>query len=356
MGKLKKALASALTVMIVVSGMVLPAQAADSVSEHNQSVEAMVAEISQKYYIDIEYPYYTSNGVKKASIDTAMLKNLDEALSYATPSLVRQVSNFYEDLCGRRIRYVYIYSNMYTTGEVIIGAFDERYATIELYMPPNNSPSVTAFADPLTVLHEFGHAFHLMYMRSYGRERMQREWTAFNSGNSYSAANIINNPNSSVFVSGYAATMFEEDVAETFAHAFVRNRAGLGFTGQMSQNGQVTSLGKKVQYVEKMLPRYLSNTEQAVANFRKTYSTPSSIVYNEMKFSGAYLQYAGYHETRSLLAGALKFHGKRDQVASATWITEIGSWYVKYNNGSAAYLFPDYSYADVGGKVKDNSF
>lgn len=349
MGKLKRIFSAALTVAVIATGFVLPAQAAQSTEEHNQAVTTKVAQLEKKYYIDIEYQSYKTNGESKAGIDMAMLNTLDTALGYATPSVVQQVSRYWEQQSGRRINVQYIYSNMYKTGEVYIGSFAYKTSTIEFYMPPPNSPSVTAYADPLTIVHEFGHAFTMMCMDKYGYEKMMREFSAFNSGYSYNPANILKNPNQRVFVTGYAATMFEEDMAETFANALVRNRTGLGFTGQMSQDGALTSVGRKVRYVENLISKYVTDSAQILENYRKTYKTSGTLVYGDMKFSGLYLQYAGYPETRSMLMGALKYHGIDGIAKSATWIQELGAWSVAVQGyDDEIYLFPDYSFAYNG--------
>lgn len=332
----------ALTMAICITP--LTAFAAESVAEKNAAIARKEAEIEAKYGINIEYPT-DSNGL--AIVTQNSLITLDDSLNNVTAGVVRQVSSYYAEKNGKKLTFSYVRDPSYGSGnEVVLAGFDSERSLIELYIPRSNTGTLATGENPITIVHEFGHAFHFMYTDKYGMDKMRSEWTAYNGGAAYKPANIVDNPNTKVFVTGYAATMFEEDVAETFAHVFVRNQAGQGFSNLLTSNGAQTGLGKKVAYVEKMLTAYLQDTATAVANYRRIYSTPVSVNYQGMRLSGEHLQFMGYPQPRYVLGGTLSGLGR--ERSEAIWMRSIGGWYVKDTAGDELIIFPGGWWAEVG--------
>lgn len=329
--------------------MPFSAAAAEKLTPEQTSaqVEQKAVELEKKYDIRIGYPS-DRDGLAKIPVST--LETLDMALENVTPGLVRQVSEYYRQKNGARlsINYVQRTDNLVESSEGIeatLGAFDNTRSLIEMYLPGGSSPVVMTGEAPIQIVHEFGHALHFLYTDQYGFDKMKKEWSAFNQGESYDRQNIMQNPNDKVFVSGYAATMFEEDVAETIGHVFARAKAGQGLKSKLTSGGKQTGLGKKVAYVEKMLSAYLTDTKDAVANYRRIYKTATSVTYQNMQFSGEYLQFAGYAQPRYILNGTLSRLGK--EKSRAVWIRSIGGWYVREPDGEELIVFPGYVWTKV---------
>ena len=335
---MKRISAAVLSLAVIVTLFAQNVFAAElTVEQTNMQIAEMRDELEEKYYIDIDYKI-ASNG--RATVTLNSLTTLDKALNEATPELVRQVSNYYNGLNGRRLRFSYVKSSAVINerDETVLAGFDDTRSLIELYLPSSNDAAMITGESPINILHEFAHAAHIMFMQHYGEKRMREEWTSFNAGQRYDAENIVKNPDDKIFVSGYAATSFHEDVAETLAHALVRNRNGQGMSAKLYSNGQWTGLGKKVRYIESMLEKGFANTAQVLKNYKRVYEATGAVTYQNMRFSGDYLQYIGYPQPRYVLNGTLNRLNKK--LESAIWMTDLGGWYVRERGGNEIIVFP----------------
>lgn len=345
---MKKFAAIILTVAIML-GCAMPAQASVfatyddakfqtyDINGLNADVEAKRKVLEEKYYINIRYD---TDPDGSANIGTGSLAILDNTLAAITPEVVRQLSAYYENRLGQRLTYYFIYSpfQRMNLSYDVLGSFDYTTAVIELYLPSRAGGVYMSGDGPLTVAHEFGHAYLEMWTSFYGRDKFEREWTAMNGGYSYygNEGGEIYDPNT--FASLYGATTYEEDFAEVFAHAFTRNKAGMGMYDTLVAGGKWTNLGKKVNYLEKMLGYYLNNTETAVSNYKRAYETPVSIQYENMVFSGDYLQYMGCAQPRYILRGMMSAMGM--EIDGYEWILELGGWRVVTSSGLELIIFP----------------
>lgn len=347
---MKRILLLVMTAFLVLQ-MPFAAMAADeqTIEQSNAAIAEKAAELEGKYGVGI---VYKTNNNGQATITMNSLDTLDRALENVTPVVVKQVSSYYKKVNGQRITFSYVRSSSNLTGsaEAVLAGFDNTTSLIELYIPGSSADVIATGENPISIVHEFGHAFHFMCADLYGSAKLKTDWMQFNGKIDYHPLNIQENPNSRVFVTGYAATMYEEDVAETFAHAFVRNQAGLGFKNKLSTDGKQTALGKKVAFVENLIATYVNEPEQALENYRQIYTTATAINYQGMRFSGDYLQYMGYPQPRYILSGTLSSLEKnKDQ---AIWLRVIGGWYVREKNGNEIIIFPGGSWCEVSSEFK----
>ena len=316
---------------------------ATAVTSHNQAVETKKQELQDLYGIAISYPTYDLNGTDVAAIYPETLETLETALSYVTPYVVRQVSAYYYDLNSKRLRFTYRFADL-AGGQgdsVERGGFDPDEGLIVLLIARPGRGASTSGDEPLTIVHELGHAVHVMIERKYGESALEQEWKAYNQGHSYIASNIESNPSETVFVSGYAATDYHEDVAETFAHVFVRNRSGMGFSNKMSTNGTTTGLGKKVQKLESLLHTYFPDSTTMQENYRKIYTVANSANYKGVTVRGERLQFMGYVEPRYMPYFTLTELGVSE--SSYTWLKALGAWVAPTSSGYTI-MFPDGSW------------
>lgn len=340
---MKRILSVLMAAALVASLSFFSAGAAEKLTpeETHAKVVAQAEALEQKYSIGITYP---SDSDGHASITRNNLETLDLALSSLTPSFVKQVSNYYQQRNGHKIDFNFIFSNpSYHNGGVIMAAFERTTSKIYIFLPVKAGEAIISGENPIALVHEFGHAFHLMCADSYGERKMLAEWSEFNNGVGYDRNFGLTNPNESLFVSTYAATSYEEDVAETFAHAFVRSAPGTGFKNLLSKDSKMTGLGRKVNYVERMLSAYLTNSADAVANYRRIYETSTSMTYEGLRFSGDYLQYIGYPQPRNILKGMLNELDMTSQ--KTTWVRAIGAWRVIDDRGDMYFVFPGGSWS-----------
>ena len=300
------------------------------------SVPEYAALLEKKYGITITYD--VNNG--KPAITNNSLQTLDKSLSNMTDTLVRQVSAYYEQRNGRKLDVTYItsYDTYVLGGAILQAAFEERTSRIYIFVPSHGGKAILSGESPVAFVHEFGHAFHMMAQRVYGRDKMLGEWSAFNKGHRYNQRMAHANPDDTVFVSAYSIYSFEEDFAEVFAHTFVRNAPGTGFKHKLSHNSAPTGLGQKVAYMEQMIKLVLKDTDKAIGNFRRIYETPTSVKYEGLTFSGEHLQYSGYPQPRNILSGILAELGRKSQ--KSTWIRSLGAWRVIDQNNEMLYIFP----------------
>lgn len=305
-------------------------------SKEAAAIAGQAEALEKKYGIHIRYPGDDSG---KPVIAAGDLETLDMALENVTPAAVRQISQYYEAKNGGKLTYSFTLTPSLEAGTAAIRAgFNDKTSVIQLYLPTENVDTVATGVNPISIVHELGHAFHFLCADRYGRDKMQAEWLALNGDAAYSAGSLQDNPNTQVFITGYAASMYEEDVAETFAHAFVRNSAGLGFTKKLSSGGRKTALGRKVDYVETLLSTYLDEPEQALANYRRTHKAATALNYQGLFLYGDYLQFIGYPPPRHVLGGILATHSWN--MEQAVWIRSIGGWYVRDTGGNEFLVFP----------------
>jgi len=350
MRTLQKLTAVLLTIAIVCSAMTVSVFAAygerytvTSVSDHNASVRQLELELEEKYAITISYPTFGQDGGEAAGIYPATLETLDTALGYVSPYLVRSVSSYYQQTTGKRLRFSYRFSALNGeswSNEVTLAGFDPDEALIELYIPGPGEGAMMTGDTPMSIVHEFGHAVHMMLENEPGFSALESNWNAANGNYRYSAGNIVENPNDTVFVTGYGATSFAEDFAETFAHSFVCNRPGTGMSGKMGTTERPTPLGKKIAAIDSLLRTYYPKAETAYQNFRRLYTTPSSATYRGLQLSGYHLQFMGFPEPRYLPVGTLEQHSGIS-ANQYRWISAIGGWFVDTGAENNIVVFPD---------------
>lgn len=326
---MRKAVAAALALCLLLT---LPVQALAAVDD----LEGKRQKLEQAYGIQIRYDLDKDD---KAIITVNDLNTLDRALGCLTADLVRQVSAHYEATMGKKLVYSFTRSQI-DTGDpslIVLGHFEEKTAIISLCIPGAKGAVATGNS-PLTILHEFAHAYHAMAAKKHGADRMEKEWTALNGSVSNNEGYMVYPYNKLVFISSYAASNYKEDFAETFAHAFGRGREGQGFYHRLATGGKKTALGKKVDYLQTLLPQYLSGSGAAVSNLGKIYDTPVFLHYQGVKLSGEELQFIGFSAPRHVLKGITAAHGFKAEASQ--WIPEIGGWQVLSDKGDAYLAFP----------------
>lgn len=293
------------------------------------TVSEMAADLEAKYSIEIV--------CQTNLVTTRNLEILDQTLENFTPSVIRELSEYY--LASNGIPLTVVYRNQdraaQNSNKIDLGTFSYLSSEVNFILSNN---AVTG-DQPITIAHEFGHAIHYMYMDQYGRKKMEQEWAVYNNGHAYAASHIQKNPDARTFISGYAATEFEEDVAETIGHAMVRYQSGQGFTQLLSKDGAPTNLGKKLTYVEKMFQSTFKNATAILQNLSRTYSAETNYTYQSMKFSGDYMQYAHYPQPKSLLSGILR--NIPVEMEKGIWLQEMGAWYVYTKDADHLIIFPE---------------
>lgn len=349
-----KWLAACLVALLVCTSSVMPAYAAlgeryevTAVSAHNNEVHRLKEELEEKYQITIEYPVFEQNSKNVSGIYVETLHTLDTALSYVTPYVVQQVSAYYQRQNGRRLRFIYQYSDLrgpYSKSggdEVVVGGFSPDESMIVLHIPnPGEGATITGDA-PLTIVHEFGHAVQLMITDQYGYNRLEYEWTTHNKGYAYAAENLSRNPDDTVFMSGYGATSFDEDFAELFAHAYVCNRAGTGLSGRLGTEEAPTPLREKLELMYELLGAYFADSKTFLENFQSLYDVPVSKIYNDLKFTGPHMQFMDYEEPRYMPITLIKLFQDIDE-RSYVWHPQIGAWIAWHaGTGNSVIIFPD---------------
>jgi hypothetical protein len=311
----------------------------------NQAVAAKVGQLEEIYGISVAYPL-TKSGSSAIALNS--LEIMEGALATVTPSVVRQVSAYYYEKLGHRLTFEYSLTSKglnATSESIAVAGFQPATGSIYLFLPTSSAYTVMTGDNPISIVHEFGHALHYMIMDSYGEEKLRSEWVAMNQGVPYTSVFKETSPDDRTFITSYAATKYEEDFAEVLGHCFIRNKAGQGFTGQLSVGGARTSLGQKVAYMDALLARYFPNDAQMLANFRKTLNAPTRLTYQGMNFNGSHLQFIGYPQPRYVLDGCLNVLEKERE--SAIWIREIGGWYVCEPNGNELLIFPTLLWANL---------
>lgn len=220
----------------------------------------------------------------------------------------------------------------------MLGHFDKDKSIIELYLPSSSKGTFTTGENPITIVHEFAHAFYEMFCDSYGVEKIKKEWTALNRDVKYNEGYLAYAFNRVTFISSYAATSVEEDFADTFAHAFVRHKDGQGLSHRLLTGDQKTALGDKVDYIDSMLPKYLANTDLARSNLRRIFDVDVFLYYQEIRLSGEKLQFMGCSYPRYVLNGILST--MKIKAKNREWLSDIGGWQVSDNAGKCYLIFP----------------
>ena len=331
---LKKMVSFAAAAAVFFAAVVMPAFAAEDI---NAKVEEKRLSLEQKFNITIRYDKDEDG---RASIGTGDLAILDNALSPVTASAVRQVSSYYENKVGSKLAFSFMYNPYHEldANVEILASFNPKTALVEIYIPSSSAGTFISGSNPITILHEFAHAYYFMFASKYGEKKMEQEWVALNDGVPYNKGFLAYAYNKVTFMSSYGATSLEEDFAEIFSNAFVRHREGQGFYHRLLFEERKTALGKKVEFIEKMLPMYLTDTQTAVSNLRRIYTTPYTLYYQDVKLSGEYLQYIGCAAPRYVLNGILSYYKLKQE--SSQWILEVGGWQTKTTNGNYYLVFP----------------
>ena len=331
---MKKRIISVVMALVLLWSCFTPAFAAGG---QNDAVDAYIVKLEEKYGVKITYDTDPSG---RASIGTGNLTTLDRALLNVTPQMVKQVSAYYKNTLGKPLSFAFRYSpfNDLDVNVEILGSFNKQEALIELYMPSSSKGTFITGDSPITILHEFGHAYYNMFVSYYGEAKMEKEWTILNDGVRYNPGYMMYAYNKVAFMSSYGATSLGEDFAELFSHAFLRHNDGQGFSHRLATNSQKTSLGKKLAFIETMLPMYLKDTDAAVKNLRRVYSAEIFVYYDDVRVGGEHLQYAGYAYPRYVLNGLLSEYGIKAK--ETHWIKEIGGWYVIDSANGYYLIFP----------------
>lgn len=310
------------------------ATAADNI---NADVEAWRVYLEEKYAIDISYDRDPDG---KACIGTGSMATLDMALEMVSAPVVRQVSAYYKEKLGKPLSYAFRYNPYYDPDSnlEILGSFDIESASIELYIPSASKGVFTTGDSPMTIVHEFAHALHFMLMDKTDAAQMEREWTALNGGVGYNTGFLAYAYNKLVFISSYGATDYREDFAEVFSQSLVRGRDGMGFYYKLQTGDERTPLGKKVDYLTALMPRYFADSGTVVTNFKKTATAQAQLYYKGVLLSGEHLQFMGCAYPRYVLNGILGLLELKAD--SQEWIQDIGGWQVKMTDGSYYLIFP----------------
>lgn len=327
-----KKLFSAVLALFILIQLPLSAAVADSLA-------ARIGELESKYGIHIEYDLDKND---KPIINMGNLTVLDSALETATPTVVRQVSSYYGERNGTALTFRFTTETvdipeLEDSDLLILGHFEQDKSIVTIFTPNGKSSVMTGCA-PISILHEFAHAYHLYAQSKYGQEKMRKEWTALNGSVSNNEGYMIYPYNKLVFMSSYAASSYHEDFAETFAHALIRNKPGQGFSHRLTANGGKTALGKKVDYIARLLPQFLTGTDQAVSNLRKIETTPVTLTYQGMRFSDDKMQFIGMPQPRYVLKKVLSANGL--QSGQSQWLAELGCWQVETTDRQYYLAFP----------------
>lgn len=352
---MKKLLSVLIAIVFVISMSVTGVYAADSTAaektsssekadsaDANGKIASSAKKLESKYGISIKYPK-KKNG--DAMISMNNIETLDLAFSTMTPEVVKQISSYYEKKNGRKIQIEYYFSDSdYNyNGGILMAAFEPRTSKVYVFLPSQAGRAIISGENPIAIVHEMGHAFHLMCMDLYGKEQMKTEWMKFNGNQRYNSSGLNANFNKTVFISSYATTKYEEDFAETFGHLFVRSTAGTGFRTQLSKDSKTTGLGKKVNYIEKLIGTYMKNPANAIENLRRIYDTPTELAFEGIVFYGETLQYIGYPQPKNILKGILNGYGITSK--KSTWVRKLGAWRIVDTNGDMYFIFPGGAWA-----------
>lgn len=346
---MKKLLSILVALILITSMSVIPAYAADNPTSEKSNSEdtrekiiSVANKLEEKYNISIKYPKKIDGGL---AISMNNLETLDKAFSTMTAGLVKQISSYYEKKNGRKIEVEYYFSNSdYSyNGGVLMAAFEPRSSKIYIFLPAQAGRAIISGENPIALVHEMGHAFHLMCMDLAGEQKMESEWRKFNNGINYNSNLVSDSYNKNIFISLYATTMYEEDFAETFGHLFARNQAGTGFRTRLVKDSSTTGLGKKVNYIEKLIGTYIKNPSAAIENMRRIYDTPTSLKFEGTTFKGETLQYIGYPQPKNILKGILSGLGLVAE--ESKWVRSLGAWRVIDSEGDMYYIFPGGSWA-----------
>lgn len=333
-GMLRRVFSSFLLTCLIFTG--LPVYGASSrAEEYNEAVRLKRNELQEKYGIRILYPL----GNSYAGIGTATLATLDTCLDYMTPSFTKQLSRWYKENTGYQLTISFTNAPDFAdteSGHPVAGFTFEK-ALLQVYVPAISDNRATATGcSPTAIIHEFGHAYHEFLKEQYGASQLLKDWKAMNGGTTYQ---LRTSWDKSLFVSQYASISYDEDFADTFAYGFVCNRPGFSISSQLQADGASTGLGKKISFLEKQLPLYMTQMSAATANLAKCRSTAPSITWRGLRFSGNTMEYIGYNAPYGILKGTLHSVGLSEH-QSATWERQIGGWVVVSNTGKEYAVFP----------------
>jgi hypothetical protein len=257
---------------------------------------------------------------------------------FLTPELVREVSAFYETRGGANPGRITISFEFPQVMGPQLASFDPRTAILRIFIPQANGQMLITGTNPKAIVHEIGHAFHEMVEHRYGRERLMRDFTAFNQRYIYSPL-YDDNPDPTVFATHYATTNYNEDFAESFAMLFTANRPGLSITDQLFfSGGRRTSLGDKMAFIERLVEQYITDNATATANAKRIYNTQRYLTFAGVNWRGNSLMYIGFNEPNGVFAAIEEHLGVTTK--ASRWIPELGGWYIECISGARFYAFP----------------
>lgn len=318
-----------------------------SPTTHNNQVDSAIEILEDKYNIDIIYPTYNSGFYKISAIYPETLETLENTLSYLSESSIKELSDYYKNEYGTKLIVEYKFKDLDATNsedKLVTASFAPEKSLLEIYIPKPDSNSSLTGDSPMNILHELAHAVHIMYNNTNNEKSFEQNWIALNGEYKYDDDNLSNNPNINVFASGYAASDYLEDFAETFTVVFISNRDGLGLDKRLIQNNKLTPLGTKIEMVNDVLLACFGDDKIIQDNLHSAFSTPRILNYKGISLSGLYLQYIDMPEARYFPLGILnKFSDL--SVNEYVWIKNVGGWTSKspskYADNKYILVFPD---------------
>ena len=324
----------------------IPATAASTTEAdaYAQTVLDKKAAIEKTYDIKIVLPT-----VSKGSLGTATLATLDTCLSYLSADFVKQLSAWYKAETGQKLTFSYVgRAPTFANGSHPSAEFVYEKALINLFIPTSGQSFTLSGSSPVAILHELGHAYHAYAKQQYGASKLQSKWVSLNGEKIYGSSR---EPDRTKYVSAYALTDYDEDFAETFAHAFVCHNAGFSIASSLKKDGKVTVLGSKVAFLEELIAAHITKSDSALGTIKKAYTSPAQLSWEGLKLSGSSLEYIGFNAPHKVLPNVLRFAGI--QSAESEWKKALGGWVVTAKDGGRYLVFP--SGAKVTLKAKASS-
>lgn len=315
-----------------------------SAAEYNQEVDNYLAKLESDFNIKIEYEYRPDG---YAIIGIPSLITLEDSLNYLSKPFVQQLSAYYAANYAGPLKFVFSYSpsDKSKIDVAALSYFSSKTSTITLYVPSPNSGSTVSGCGPFSIIHEMGHAYHVMLSNHYGYNNLKNYWGEYNKGYNYSEK-YTQNPDRTTFASLYATINYEEDFAETFSYAFTCNRPGLGLGHRMRDKAGVeTNLGRKINYLESTLPLFIQNYGTSTTNIRQCSYAPVYKYYEGYPLSGNSLEYVQFnppHGIYSKVVSKLKLNP-----VSAEWVWSIGGWKIEDETGGVYIVFPGSEYVTL---------
>ena len=315
------------------SGLPVTAAAAEATDTDTyvQGVLDKKAALEKAYDIKIVLPT-----VSRSSVGTATLATLDTCLGYLSADFVRQLSQWYKAETGQKLTFSYIaQAPTFADGSHPNAEFVYDKALINLFIPSTRQGQSFSGSSPVAIMHELGHAYHAFARKKYGSAKLQTKWNELNGEKIYGTRRELDR---NKYASAYALTHYDEDFAETFAHAFVCNRAGFSIAANLKKNGKNTVLGNKITFLQSLISTQITKPDTALTNLKKIWSTPAYLSFEGMKLSGNSLEYVGFNAPYNVLKNVLRALDM--QAAKSEWKKAVGGWVVTEKDGKRSLVFP----------------